>query len=80
MPDVARAPGANTHLTSSRDCERKWTIRLIEQRDSADVSRVVRTVLSSFGIEGKGYSASDAELDDMYAAYSPSAIRLFCSN
>lgn len=46
-----------------------FSIRLIERRDNAQVKNLIVDVMTSFGCVGEGYSSSDAELEDMYAAY-----------
>ncbi|HET6431224.1 GNAT family N-acetyltransferase [Dyella sp.] len=46
-----------------------FTIRPIEARDDADVARVIRTVMPSFGADGPGFAIHDSEVDHMTAAY-----------
>ena len=46
-------------------------IRLMEERDNAVVAEIIRLVMTEFGAVGCGYSISDAEVDDMHAAYAP---------
>lgn len=45
-------------------------IRPIEPRDEAAMASIIRTVMTEFGAVGEGYSINDAEVDEMYAAYS----------
>jgi len=50
------------------------SIRLIQQKDNVKVASIIRTVMTSFGAVGKGYSIEDSEVDQMYEAYNaPSA-------
>ncbi len=46
-------------------------IRLMEEGDNAVVAEIIRLVMTEFGAVGCGYSISDAEVDDMHAAYAP---------
>lgn len=46
------------------------SIRLMEKRDNPEVTSLILTVMKEFGAVGCGYSSSDAEVHDMYAAYS----------
>ena len=46
-----------------------FTIRPIETRDDADVARVIRSVMPSFGADGPGFAIHDPEVDHMTAAY-----------
>ena len=48
----------------------KPTIRPIENDDNAVVADIIRLVMTEFEAVGCGYSISDAEVDDMYTAYS----------
>lgn len=49
-------------------------IRLIESKDNAAVADIIRLVMIEFEAVGLGYSINDAEVDDMYSAYtSPGA-------
>jgi putative acetyltransferase len=45
-------------------------IRPIEKRDNAVVADITRLVMSEFQAIGCGYSSNDAEVDDMFGAYS----------
>lgn len=47
-----------------------YSIRLIGPSDNTQVKSLIVDVMTSFGCVGEGYSSSDAELDDMYNAYS----------
>ena len=45
------------------------TIRPIEKADNAVVADIIRLVMTEFKAVGCGYSINDAEVDDMYTAY-----------
>ncbi|MCS6975164.1 MAG: GNAT family N-acetyltransferase [Cyclobacteriaceae bacterium] len=45
-------------------------IRLIRPEDNPAVAQIIRTVMPEFGAGGKGFAIHDAEVNDMYAAYS----------
>jgi len=45
-------------------------IRPIEKEDNAVVADIIRLVMTEFKAIGRGYSITDAEIDDMYTAYS----------
>ena len=47
----------------------KYEIRLIQKRDTNQIARVIRGVLTEFQAVGEGYSINDPEIDDMYANY-----------
>ncbi|PKL75189.1 MAG: MarR family transcriptional regulator [Candidatus Melainabacteria bacterium HGW-Melainabacteria-1] len=47
-----------------------YTIRPIQPEDAPGVARVIRQVMPEFGARGPGFALSDAEVDDMYRAYS----------
>jgi putative acetyltransferase len=47
-----------------------FLIRTIEPRDNAAVASIIRTVMPEFGADGPGFAIHDAEVDDMYGAYS----------
>ena len=47
-----------------------FLIRPIEPRDNAAVATIIRTVMPEFGADGPGFAIHDAEVGDMYAAYS----------
>jgi putative acetyltransferase len=49
---------------------RTFTIRPIARADNAAVADIIRIVMPEFGASGPGYSINDAEVDDMYGAYS----------
>jgi putative acetyltransferase len=54
-------------------------IRKILQRDNIAVARLIRTVMPEFGAGGKGFAIHDAEVDDMFAAYSaPLTVYFVC--
>lgn len=44
-------------------------VRLIELRDNEFVRNIIRTVMPEFGASGKGFAIHDAEVDNMFAAY-----------
>lgn len=46
-----------------------FTIRLIHKADNAEVAKVIRKVMTSFGAVGEGFSIEDPEVDQMYEAY-----------
>jgi putative acetyltransferase len=46
-------------------------IRPIRKSDIIAVANIIRDVMTEFGAVGCGYSINDAEVDDMYTAYSP---------
>lgn len=45
------------------------SIRLIQKTDNAAVAAIIRSVMTSFGAVGAGYSIEDPEVDKMYEAY-----------
>jgi len=45
------------------------SIRPIQQTDNTSVAAIIRTVMTSFGAVGAGYSIEDAEVDLMYETY-----------
>ncbi len=46
-----------------------FLIRPIRKADNAEVAKVIRTVMTSFGAVGEGFSIEDLEVDQMYEAY-----------
>lgn len=46
-----------------------FSIRLISKADNAEVAEVIRTVMTSFGAVGEGFSIEDPEVDQMYEGY-----------
>ncbi len=46
-----------------------FLIRTIRKADNAAVAKVIRTVMTSFGAVGEGFSIEDPEVDQMYEAY-----------
>ncbi len=46
-----------------------YTIRLIQKQDNAQVSRLIRNVMTEFHAVGQGYSIDDPEVDDMSGNY-----------
>ena len=51
--------------------ESELEIRLVEERDNADVANIIRLVMTEFKAVGCGYSINDSEVDDMFTAYAP---------
>lgn len=45
-------------------------IRALEQKDNPAIRSIIRTVMPEFGASGQGFAIHDAEVEDMYAAYS----------
>ena len=45
-------------------------IRPIEQKDNKHVAEIIRSVMTSYGAVGVGFSIEDPEVDMMYEAYS----------
>ncbi len=46
-----------------------FIIRAIRKADNAEVAKIIRTVMTSFGAVGEGFSIEDPEVDQMYEAY-----------
>ena len=46
-----------------------FTLRRIGPDDNPVVAHIIRTVMTSFGAVGPGYSIMDAEVDNMYESY-----------
>lgn len=46
------------------------TIRPIQPNDSPALANIIRTVMPEFGASGPGFAIHDAEVNDMYKAYS----------
>ncbi|MCK6541195.1 GNAT family N-acetyltransferase [bacterium] len=44
-------------------------IRAIENRDNTALASIIRTVMPEFGADGPGFAIHDAEVNDMFAAY-----------
>ena len=54
-------------------------IRKILPRDNVAVAQLIRTVMPEFGAGGRGFAIHDAEVDDMFAAYSaPLTVYFVC--
>ena len=47
------------------------SIRPIEKKDNTVIAEIIRLVMTEFEAVGCGYSINDAEVDDMYTAYTP---------
>jgi putative acetyltransferase len=45
------------------------TIRKIQPQDSAQLAKIIRTVMPEFGASGAGFAIHDKEVDNMFAAY-----------
>ena len=52
-------------------------LRLMEEKDKAVVTDIIRLVMTEFGAVGCGYSINDSEVDDMYSAYSPAGSEFY---
>lgn len=52
-------------------------IRKIARDDNEAVARIIRTVMPEFGAGGAGFAIHDAEVDDMYGAYTHSKAAYF---
>lgn len=52
-------------------------IREISPADNPAVAHVIKTVMTSFGCVGSGFSITDPEVDDMYTAYRGSGARFY---
>jgi putative acetyltransferase len=47
----------------------KYTVRLIQKQDNAQVARLIRNVMTEFRAVGEGYSIGDPEVDDIHGSY-----------
>lgn len=45
-------------------------VRILEPKDNSAIRSIIRTVMPEFGASGQGFAIHDAEVEDMYAAYS----------
>lgn len=45
------------------------TVRAIEAADNSAIKNIIRTVMPEFGAGGQGFAIHDAEVEDMYNAY-----------
>ena len=54
-----------------------FTIRPITREDNAAVADIIRTVMPEFGASGPGFAIHDAEVDDMFGAYSKARCAYF---
>jgi putative acetyltransferase len=45
-------------------------VRALEPKDNSAIRNIIRTVMPEFGASGQGFAIHDAEVEDMYAAYS----------
>jgi len=53
------------------------TIRSIAPVDSAAVAAIIRSVMPEFGADGPGFAIHDAEVSDMFAAYTAAGCTYF---
>lgn len=83
---AGRKPVSRIHEGANRRAESapprggsasQFEIRPIARSDNAAVAKMLRQVLSEFGVRGAGCSANDPEIDDMYRAYRPPAAAYF---
>lgn len=44
-------------------------VRTLEHNDNPAIRNIIRTVMPEFGASGKGFAIHDAEVEDMYTAY-----------
>lgn len=49
------------------------TIRPIQEKDNAQIEKVIKDVLISYGANREGFAFVDPELADMFQAYSPNS-------
>ena len=54
-----------------------FIIRSIDQTDNVEIAKVIRTVMTSFGAIGEGFSIEDPEVDQMYEAYQESQSAMY---
>lgn len=47
----------------------KIVIRRIEIKDNPEIAQIIRSVMTSFGASGEGFSINDPEVDHIYEAY-----------
>lgn len=45
-------------------------VRALEPKDNSAIRNIIRTVMPEFGASSQGFAIHDAEVEDMYAAYS----------
>lgn len=45
-------------------------VRALQPDDNLAIRNIIRTVMPEFGASGQGFAIHDAEVEDMYAAYS----------
>lgn len=53
------------------------SIRPIRPEDNTQVACIIRTVMTSYGCVGEGFSINDSEVDEMYQAYDNAQSRFF---
>lgn len=53
-------------------------IRRVSPEDNIQMAQVIRTVMPSFGAGGKGFAIHDAEVDDLYKAYTFTSCLFVC--
>jgi putative acetyltransferase len=54
-----------------------FSLRAITPLDNAAVATVIRIVMPEFGADGPGFAIHDAEVDDMFGAYSRAGAAYF---
>ncbi|MBT1699989.1 GNAT family N-acetyltransferase [Fulvivirgaceae bacterium PWU4] len=47
----------------------EYIVRKVQATDSAQVAKIIRTVMPEFGASGAGFAIHDKEVDDIYKAY-----------
>jgi len=52
-------------------------VRPLERNDNPAVRNIIRTVMPEFGASGQGFAIHDAEVEDMYSAYSQQGCAYF---
>lgn len=45
-------------------------VRALEHNDNSAIRTIIRTVMPEFGASGQGFAIHDAEVEDMFSAYS----------
>lgn len=47
----------------------EYIVRKVQPTDSAQVAKIIRTVMPEFGASGAGFAIHDTEVDDIHKAY-----------
>jgi putative acetyltransferase len=56
-------------------------IREVQPQDNAQIAGIIRKVMPEFGANGPGFAIHDAEVDNIYNAYTrPSAVYFVCES